>query len=150
MAGPILNLKILTKSVPQSLRAISIVTFPPAFLLLLIQGIASARVNPAISILPLFLSSAFSVFLLHNERPCGCQSAGLTGTPVHLVADLLLGTALLICLILTWVFLPRHYEGSLIMLGTYCTNFLGVNLYVFSAYLPTYLTTFVPYALVSR
>lgn len=128
MAGPVLNLTIFTKSVPHTLRAISIITFPPGFLLLLICGIESGRVNPAISIIPLFFSSAFGVLLLANERKCGCQSSGLTGTPIHLVVDLLLGVGLLVCLILTWVFLPQSWHGGQVMLGTYCTNFLLVNL----------------------
>lgn len=131
MASPVLNLKIFTKSVAHTLRAISIITFPPAFLLLLISGITSGRVNPSISILPLFFSSAFSVFLLAHEKKCGCQSSGLTGTPIHLIVDFTLGIALLTCLILTWILLPQdHYDINMrdVMLGTYCTNFIGVNL----------------------
>ncbi|ORY05373.1 hypothetical protein BCR34DRAFT_571989 [Clohesyomyces aquaticus] len=130
MAGPILNVKIITKSLNHSLRAISVLTFPPGFLFLLIQGIASGHVNPAISIIPLFFSSAFSAVLLHHERACGCQSAGLMGTPIHLVVDLLLGIGLFVCLILTWVFLPSRYDGGMVMLGTYCTNFVIVNFLV--------------------
>ncbi|KAF2472604.1 uncharacterized protein BDR25DRAFT_259075 [Lindgomyces ingoldianus] len=130
MAGSVLNMRIITKSISHTLRAISVVTFPPGFLFLLIQGIASGRVNPAIGILPLFCSSAFSAFLLYNERKCGCQSSGLTGTPIHFVADFLLGIGLLVCLILAWVFLPHSYDGGMVMLGTYCTNFLGVNFLV--------------------
>ncbi|KAF1998557.1 hypothetical protein P154DRAFT_439078 [Amniculicola lignicola CBS 123094] len=130
MAGPVLNLKIFTKSTYHTLRAVSVITFPPAFFFLLIQGIASRRVNPAISLLPLFFSSFYSLFLLANERQCGCQASGLTGTPIHLVCDLLLGIGLLVCLILTWVFLPQHWDGPVIMLGTYCTNFIIVNFLV--------------------
>ncbi|KAF2193929.1 hypothetical protein K469DRAFT_617671 [Zopfia rhizophila CBS 207.26] len=127
MAGPILNIKIFTKSPSHSLRAICLATFPPGFLLLFVQGIASGRVNPAIGILPFFVSSAFSAFLLANEKKCGCQASGLTGTPVHIVFDLLIGIGLLVCLILTWVFLPRSGNEGMIMLGTYCTNFLIIN-----------------------
>jgi hypothetical protein len=100
MAGPILNLTIFTKSTNHALRAISLATFPPGFLILLIQGIFAAKVNPAIGILPLFFSSAYSALLLANEKRCGCQASGLTGTSIHLVFDLLLGVALLVCLIL--------------------------------------------------
>jgi hypothetical protein len=100
MAGPVLNLSIFTKSAPHALRAISLAVFPPAFLILLIQGIVSADVNPAIGILPLFFSSGFSALLLANEKKCGCQASGLTGTPIHLVFDVLLAVALLVCLIL--------------------------------------------------
>jgi hypothetical protein len=127
MAGPILNLTIFTKSTPHALRAISLATFPPAFLILLIVGICAERVNPAIGILPLFFSSAYSALLLANEKKCGCQSSGLTGTPVHLVLDLLFGTGLLVCVILAWVFLPSS-DGLGVMWGTYGTNFLICNL----------------------
>lgn len=129
MAGPVLNLTIFSKSTPHCLRAISLATFPPAFLILLIVGICSSRVNPAISILPLFFSSAFSAILLANEKKCGCQSSGLTGTPIHLVFDLLFGIGLLVCLILAWIFMPDQ-EPLAVMWGTYGTNFLFCNLYV--------------------
>ncbi|KAH7381190.1 hypothetical protein DE146DRAFT_728829 [Phaeosphaeria sp. MPI-PUGE-AT-0046c] len=136
MAGPLLNFTIFMKSFPHALRAVSLATFPPAFLILLIQGIASQQVNPAIGILPLFFSAAFSALLLVNEKRCGCQASGLTGTPIHLVFDLMLGIGLLVCLILDWVLMPkssswsRHDRGDnkgLVMLGTYGTNFLIVN-----------------------
>ena len=128
MAGPVLNLTIFTKSTPHALRAISLATFPPAFIILLIQGIIADRVNPAIGILPLFFSSAFATLLLLNERKCGCQANGLTGTPIHLVCDLILGVGLFVCLILDWVFMPETYDSGAIMLGTYGTNFLICNL----------------------
>jgi len=128
MAGPHLNFTIFTKSTAHTLRALSILTFPPAFLILLIQGILSGRVLPALGILPLFFSSAFAALLLANEKRCGCQSSGLSGTPIHLVFDVLLGAALLVLLILTWIFLSKNHNGDLVMLGTYGTNFLIFNL----------------------
>ncbi|KAL7775628.1 hypothetical protein CFE70_009472 [Pyrenophora teres f. teres 0-1] len=99
MAGPLLNLSIFKKSTNHTLRAISLALFPPAFILLFIQGVSSGDVNPAIGIIPLFFSAAYSALLLANEKRCGCQASGLTGTPVHLVFDVLLGAALLVCLI---------------------------------------------------
>jgi amino acid permease len=129
MAGPVLNFTIFTKSIPHALRAISLATFAPAFLVLLIQGIVAEAVNPAIGILPLFFSSAFAALLLANEKKCGCQASGLTGTPIHLVFDLMLGIGLLVCLILDWVFLPGGgTDRGMVMLGTYGTNFLICNL----------------------
>ncbi|KAF1850199.1 uncharacterized protein K460DRAFT_300978 [Cucurbitaria berberidis CBS 394.84] len=128
MAGPLLNLTIFKKSTFHALRAISLVAFPPAFIILLIQGIISGDVNPAIGILPLFFSSAFSALLLANEKKCGCQASGLTGTPIHLVFDVCLGVGLLVCLILDWVFMDdSHGESGMVMLGTYGTNFLICN-----------------------
>ncbi|KAF1966541.1 hypothetical protein BU23DRAFT_560118 [Bimuria novae-zelandiae CBS 107.79] len=144
--GPILNLRILTTSIPHSLRALSIVSFAPAFILLLICGIASSRVNPAIGILPMFFSAAYSSALLANENNCGCRAAGLTGTPLHMVSDMLCGTGLLVCLILGWVSMGSWgYEGVPLIIGTYGTNFIlfnfGVHAYfvlkdVFDAFQP--------------
>jgi hypothetical protein len=55
----------------------------------------------------------------------------LTGTPIHLVFDLVLGIGLLVCLILDWVCLSNSYaDRGLVMLGTYGTNFLICNWYV--------------------
>ncbi|KAF2735854.1 hypothetical protein EJ04DRAFT_534003 [Polyplosphaeria fusca] len=122
-----MNPRIITKSVPHSLRAVSVATFPPGFLLLLIHGIAADRVNPAIGLLPLFVSSAYSGLLLAHEKRCGCQNSGLSGTPLHLICDMLLGVGLLVCLILAWVNVPGDWSGSLIMLATYGTNFLITN-----------------------
>jgi hypothetical protein len=134
MAGPLLNLTIFSKSVPHALRALSLATFPPAFLILFIQGITSRDVNPAIGILPLFFSAAFSALLLANEKKWGCQASGLTGTPIHLVFDLVIGIGLLVCLILDWVFMTQgrtYYDitgPGLTILRTYGTNFLIFNL----------------------
>jgi hypothetical protein len=128
MAGPVLNLTIFTKSVPHALRAIALAVFPPAFLMLFIQGIVSQDVNPAIGILPLFISAAFSALLLANEKKCGCQASGLTGTPIHLVFDLTIGGGLLVCLILDWVLMTKRTNRDMVMLGTYGTNFLICNL----------------------
>ncbi|EAT80139.1 hypothetical protein SNOG_12326 [Parastagonospora nodorum SN15] len=103
MPGPLLNFTIFTKSTPHALRAISLATFVPAFIILLIAGIGLEAANPAIGIIPLFFSSAFSALLLANEKKCGCQASGLTGTPVHLVFDLALGLSLLMFTILGWL-----------------------------------------------
>lgn len=127
MAGPLLNLTMFQKSTAHALRAISLATFPPAFFILLIQGIISEQVNPAIGILPLFFSSAYAALLLANEKQCGCQAGGLTGTPFHFILDFLIGTGLLTCLILAWIFIG--YDGMRgVVLGTYGTNFLICNL----------------------
>ncbi|KAF2848671.1 hypothetical protein T440DRAFT_470015 [Plenodomus tracheiphilus IPT5] len=127
MPGPLLALTIFRKSTPHALRSISLAIFPPAFLILLIQGIISENVNPAIGILPLFFSSAYAALLLANEKQCGCAASGLTGTPIHFVCDVLLGVGLLVCLILDWVFMGGHRCGEAILLGAYGTNFLICN-----------------------
>ncbi|UPX20350.1 uncharacterized protein EKO05_0010584 [Ascochyta rabiei] len=123
-----LNITIFSKSTPHTLRAISLATFPPAFIILLTQGIISQQANPAIGLVPLFFSSAYAALLLSNEKRCGCRAGGLTGTPFHFILDFLIGTALLVCLILSWVFMGmgrRRLRG--VVLGTYGTNFFICN-----------------------
>lgn len=82
-----INLTIFRKSTSHALRALFLLSFLPAFPILLITGIALKQVNPAIGLVPLFFSSAYSAVLLSNEKKCGCQAAGLTGTPFHFVLD---------------------------------------------------------------
>ncbi|KAH3913835.1 hypothetical protein HBI56_057230 [Parastagonospora nodorum] len=131
MPGPLLNFTIFTKSTPHALRAISLATFVPAFIILLIAGIGLEAANPAIGIIPLFFSSAFSALLLANEKKCGCQASGLTGTPVHLVFDLALGLSLLMFTILGWLSMGSGYaDRGFIVLGTYGTNFMAFNFIV--------------------
>jgi hypothetical protein len=122
-----INLTVFQKSTPHALRAISLASFVPAFPLLLIAGIALGQVNPAIGLVPLFFSSLYSAVLLANEKKCGCQAGGLTGTPFHFILDFLLGVGLLVCLILAWVLMGYYHESGVI-LGTYGTNFMIVNL----------------------
>lgn len=77
----------------------------------------------------MFFSSAYSALLLANERKCGCQASGLTGTPVHLALDMAVGIGLLVCLILDWVFMGNgSCNAGEVMLGTYGTNFMICNL----------------------
>ncbi|KAF3031565.1 hypothetical protein E8E12_002081 [Didymella heteroderae] len=121
-----INLIIFQKSIPHALRAICLLSFLPAFPILLIAGIALEQVNPAIGLVPLFFSSLYSAILLSNEKNCGCQAGGLTGTPFHFILDFLIGTGLLVCLILTWVFIGCYRESG-VVLGVYGTNFLIMN-----------------------
>jgi hypothetical protein len=50
------------------------------------------------------------------------------GGVLWLAADALLSIGLLVCLVLTWVFLPRAWSGGHVMLGTYGSVFLMVDL----------------------
>lgn len=125
-----INLTIFRRSTPHALRAISLATFPPAFVILLISGLALQQVNPAIGLIPLFFSAAYAALLLSNEKKCGCQAGGLTGTPFHFILDFVMGAGLLVCLILAWIFMGQHRCGRRhgIILGTYGTSFLICNL----------------------
>lgn len=124
-----INLTVFQKSPAHVLRSISLATFPPAFLFLLVAGINLRQVNPAIGLVPLAFSSAYAAILLANEKKCGCQAGGLTGTPFHFILDFVIGTGLLICIVLGWIFMGvLHYRPGGIILGTYGTVFLICNL----------------------
>ncbi|KAF1923024.1 uncharacterized protein M421DRAFT_76492 [Didymella exigua CBS 183.55] len=112
-----INLTVFQKSTPHALRAISLASFIPAFPIFLIAGIGLQQLNPAIGLVPLFFSSLYSAILLSNEKKCGCQAGGLTGTPFHFILDFLIGTGLLTCLILAWA-LMGYYRESGVILGT--------------------------------
>lgn len=130
MSPPIFNFKIISKSPAHILRALTIFTFPPAFIMLLIHGITSSRFNPAMGLLPLSASSAFGAAILYNEKECDCESSSLIRSPTLYIMDLILGVGLLVALIATWVTLPHQWDGSSVMLGTYGTNFLLINFLV--------------------
>lgn len=111
------------------LRRITIFSFPPAFIMLLIHGISSSKPFPALGLLPLAASAVIGSMLLYRERVV----AGL-GSPVQplsasniFFADVLLALWHLGFLIPTWVSLPRQW-GEDAVLGTYCSVFLMVNL----------------------
>lgn len=122
-------IRTLTTSVPHALRVLCLASFTPAFILLLIGGIASEKVNPAIGILPLFFSAVYSAMSLVYEKKCTCSAAGLTGTPLHMMLDMLCGIGLLLCLILGWVSMGgRIYDfGWPTILSTYGTTFMIFN-----------------------
>ena len=121
------NFTIFHTSTAHTLRALSLFSFLPAFPILLLAGIGLRQVNPAIGLVPLFFSALYSAILLSNEKKCGCQAGGLTGTPFHFVLDFVIGVGLLVCLILAWV-LMGYYRDRGVILGTYGTNFLIGNL----------------------
>ncbi|OJD39882.1 nucleosome binding protein [Diplodia corticola] len=120
------------------LRRVTIFTFPPAFLLLLVHGIASNRPFPALGLLPLAGSAILGCLILYHDRVVGSGSSIQRPTTSNIFfADVLLAIMLLAILIASWVTLTknlwRYDNGSLIILGTYCTVFLLVN-FIIHAY----------------
>ncbi|KAH7397324.1 hypothetical protein BKA66DRAFT_408436 [Pyrenochaeta sp. MPI-SDFR-AT-0127] len=140
MACSILNLTVFTESNFHNLPTISLADYPPAFVILLIQVIISGDMHPAVGLIPLFLFSTLSALLLANERRCGCQASGVTETSIHLVFDVCLGSGLLVCLVQAlivttfrnWAVMTtsRWCSSTIVMLGTYGTNFLICNLVI--------------------
>ena len=116
------------------LRRFSILTFPPAFILLLAHGIASRDAFPALGLAPLGASTLLGALLLYRDQVAaiGSPVQALSTTNVFF-ADVLLAAALLAMLIPSWIFLTRFWtynNNSLVMLGTYGTVFMMTNLYV--------------------
>lgn len=113
------------------LRRITILSFVPAFIILLIHGISSSWAFPALGILPLAVSALLGALLLHRDRVAalGSPIQGLSSGNIF-YADLALAIWYFAFLIPTWMFLGRPWDGGLIILGTYGSVFLMVNLLV--------------------
>lgn len=113
------------------LRRITIFTFLPAFPLLLAHGIASGKAFPALGLLPLAGSAILAALLVYRDRVAAIGSPIQSLSPSNIFfADLLTGILLLAFLIGSWISLTntRWYETPLIILGTYGTVFLMINL----------------------
>jgi hypothetical protein len=121
MAPPILKFNFLGK-LEYTLRATCLVDFFPGITILLVQGILSKEVVPAIGILPLFFSAILGCFLISRAAMVKCNCQGLEGHPATLVVDMLIGIGLMVVVIITWVKMKDW-----VMLGTYGTVFLIIN-----------------------
>lgn len=112
------------------LRQITVCAFPPACILCVIHGVATTWAFPALGALPLAGSAVLGLLLLYRDR-----GAAALGSPVRplssanvFFADSALAALLLALLVPTWVLLGRPYERGLVVLGTYCSVFMMVNL----------------------
>ncbi|ORY54733.1 uncharacterized protein BCR38DRAFT_479365 [Pseudomassariella vexata] len=110
------------------LRRISIISLPPAFILLLAHGIVSSYAFPALGILPLACSAFLNGVLLYRDKLAS------TGSPIQALSpsNVLWGdTALAIFhisfLIPSWIFLEVANARGLIPLGTYGTVFMMID-----------------------
>lgn len=113
------------------LRRITILSFVPAFLILLIHGVSSSWAFPALGILPLAVSAVLGALLLHRDRVAALGSPIQALSPENIFyADTALAVWYFAFLIPTWVFLGRPSDEELIILGTYGSVFLMVNLFV--------------------
>lgn len=113
------------------LRRVTILSFPPAFLILLIHGVGSSWAFPALGILPLAVSALFGGLLLHRDRVAALGSPIQALTPENVFyADSALAVWYLAFLIPTWVCLHRPWQSEMVILGTYGSVFLMINLSV--------------------
>ena len=120
----------LTPQLTLFLRKTTVFTFPPAFILCIIHGIVAECAVPALGLIPLFASAILGTFLMYRDKIAfGGSPVSLTRAHVCL-ADFGIGFALMAILIPSWIVVPQTYgnRGD-IMLGTYATVPLMVNLY---------------------
>lgn len=112
------------------LRQINIFSLPPALVMFLIHGFGSHYAFPALGILPLTGSAALGLMLLYRDRVASFGSASLALSPTNIFfADSALTLWLLGFLIPTIVFLGATWDDTgMVILGTYCSVFLIVNL----------------------
>lgn len=117
------------------LRRITILSFLPAFFILLIHGVGSSWAFPALGILPLAVSAVLGALLLHRDRVAALGSPIQSLSPGNIFyADSALALWYFAFLIPTWVFLGRPSDEEYIILGTYGSVFLMVNLFVYLIY----------------
>ena len=112
------------------LRKITIIAFPPGFILNLIHGIVSHKAFPALGLIPLAGSALLGASLLYrNKISYGGSPISLSPANI-LMIDFALAVLFLIFLIFSWVIVPGHdwSDPSEVMLGTYGTVPLMGNL----------------------
>ncbi|OCL12309.1 hypothetical protein AOQ84DRAFT_386213 [Glonium stellatum] len=112
------------------LRLLTILTFIPAFPLLLAHGIVSGEVVPAAGIAPLTGSAALSAFLFYRERQRGSSDdTPVLRSGIILAVDAVLAACIITVLIFTWLIVPGEWgRGNWVMLATYGTVPLLANL----------------------
>lgn len=112
------------------LRQVNIFTLLPALVMFLIHGISSHEAFPVLGLLPLSGSAALGLMLLYRDRVASLGSASLALSPANIFfADSILALWLLGFLIPTMIFLGETWRHTgLVILGTYCSVFLIVNL----------------------
>lgn len=114
------------------LRRISIFTFLPASILLVLHGVLSNYAFPALGMLPQAGSALLGSLLLYRDQVMAL------GSPIRAVssaniffADFTLAVIYLSMLIPTFILLDQPRHDDMIILGTYGSVFMIINLYVF-------------------
>lgn len=118
----------------RTLRIITILTFPPALIMLLVHGILAEAPVPALALIPLAASMLLG---LHHIQPGSVTGAGsgISLTEAHVaMVDSLVGITLFVFCILSWIFVPqdRYCDGGLVMLGTYGSVWIMLDWWVAS------------------
>jgi hypothetical protein len=117
---------------PRPLRLATAISFLPALPLCLIHSAKSSDIYPVVGLLPLAVSSLVGLFL---ARPAAHIGASRRFYPIVIfVGDIVLASALISVLSLTWAMAPGWmsvpFNREYAMLAGYATMPLLVNLYV--------------------
>jgi hypothetical protein len=114
---------------PVFLRRITIYSFPPAFIMLLIHGIGTGVPFPALGLLPLAASALLGAIILYRERILGLGSPIQSlSEPNIFYSDVTIAVFMIAMLIPTWILLDNPWDRGMIVLGTYGSVFMMVNL----------------------
>lgn len=121
------------------LRKFTILPFVPASILLDVHGVLSSFAFPALGMIPQAGSAALGLLLLYRDQVAALGSPIRAFSSANIFcADLLLAVTFLAMLIPTFVLLGQPEHEDMIILGTYGSVFMIINLYVccYSALLP--------------
>ncbi|KAK5162788.1 uncharacterized protein LTR77_011160 [Saxophila tyrrhenica] len=112
----------------RTLRLINLITFPPAFIMLLLHGILRGGSFPALALIPLAISALLALYLL-NPNAVTAGGSSITLAEGHVaVLDFALGVWLFVMCVCCWVEVPKNrYDGPQVMLGTYGSVWVMVN-----------------------
>lgn len=113
------------------LRRLTIFTFFPASILLVIHGILSSFAFPALGTIPQAGSAVLGALLLYRNQVAlqGSPIRALSSTNIFF-ADSVLTVTFLAMIIPTFVLLAKPEHEEMIVLGTYGSVFMIINLYV--------------------
>lgn len=113
------------------LRRLTIITFFPASILLICHGVLSSFAFPALGMIPQAGSAALGALLLYRSKvvPHGSSIRALSSTNIF-YADSLLIFLFLAMMIPTFVLLAKPEHEDMVILGTYGSVFMIINLYV--------------------
>ncbi|KAF9872280.1 hypothetical protein CkaCkLH20_10107 [Colletotrichum karsti] len=110
------------------LRKITIISFPPAFIILLIHGIISNCAFPALGILPIVSSAILGLFIIRRDVVAALGSPIQALSPSNIFfADLFLAGFHFIFLLISWAMIRDPWDRGQVVLGTYGTVPMMVN-----------------------
>lgn len=113
-------------------RKITIFSFIPAFILLVVHGSLSSYAFPALGLIPLAGSAALGTQLIYRDQVAAMGSPVRAFSSTNIFyADFILAVGFLTMLVPTFLLLAKPEHDDMIVLGTYGSVFMIINLYVY-------------------